>query len=273
MATGSVETVPAGTTRVWAVPTGQGTCTSSKARALDPPYAYTLLPGSWDFFAVGPTFTCSPGPASEALVEGANDTISWGVTSLHVTGAPAGGTLWAVDAAKIPGTLVGCPAATYASVAVNVDGARTAPVALPAGTWYVYRTSAGAADTCLGNSVGGYPLSVPYNATRTLAWAMPSAAVTVTGAPTGSDDDMLYSTSATAPNCTRNDSGNGLDMPQVPGNSYRATLAPGTYYLYSWNRRSNVTGPRCITGGSVIVGGQTAYTLPFNTTTRPVVGP
>ncbi|MCU1431889.1 MAG: type secretion system protein, partial [Actinotalea sp.] len=251
--------------------TGQGTCTSSKARALDPPYAYTLLPGSWDFFAVGPTFTCSPGPASEALVEGPNDTISWGTTSLLVTGAP-GGTLWAVDAAKVPGTLVGCPGAAYVPVAINVDAARSAPVVLPAGTWYVDRTSAGAADTCLGNSAGGYPLTVPYNATRTLAWTMPNATVTVTGAGTGGSDAMVYSTSATPPSCTGSNPGNGLEMPEVSGN-YRATLAPGTYYMYSWNQRSNVTGPRCVNGGSVVVGGQTAYTLPFNTTTRPVVGP
>jgi prepilin-type N-terminal cleavage/methylation domain-containing protein len=275
MASGSLNSLPAGTTSVIAAPGGSTTCTASGARTVDPA-GFSLLPGSWSFFATGPTFDCSPGPASEAFVAGPNDGTTWGTTTLRVTSAPSAGKLWAVNRSKVPGaTLMSCPAASYSGVAVDIDGARTAPIVIPAGDWYVYRTDGAAGGTCLGTPSGQYSKVLTYGAANTLAWLAPNASVTVTGAPSGWKLAVVYSTSATVPTCSTSSAGAGYTALTASGTSFitSSTLPVNTYYFYSWNQNSSVSGARCVYGGQVVVGGLTAYTLPFSSTTPPVVGP
>lgn len=270
VSTGQVAGMPAGTTQVWAVPGAGGTCTAANAKPFGPPFTYSLIAGSWSFFAEGPTFACSPGPASQGLVGGSNDQLDWAVSTLQVTGAPTGGTLWALDAGKVSGTLSTCPGGAYAGAAVNVDAARASAVVLPAGSWYVYRTSGGAGDACLGVPSGKYPYAVAYGVPTTLGWAFPNATVTVSGAPTGNGTSMAYGPTSSL-TCTKT-STSGTTVPKVVVGSttvYQSVVAPGTWYYFSWNQTTGV----CALGGSVNVGGQTAYTLPFSTNTKPVVGP
>lgn len=76
LATTTITGLPAGTTSVVAV-LNQGTpttCSSPGARGVDPGDV-RLLPGNWDFFAVGASFGCSPGPGAVSLGPGSNDTI------------------------------------------------------------------------------------------------------------------------------------------------------------------------------------------------------
>ena len=110
---------------------------------------------------------------------------------------------------------------------------------------------------------------------RTLAfladWVAPNASVTVTGAPSGTKLAVVYSTSATAPTCSKSSAGTGFTSLSVSGSSFitPSTLPPNTYYFHSWNQSTGV----CAYGGRVVVGGLTAYTLPFSSTTPPAVGP
>jgi prepilin-type N-terminal cleavage/methylation domain-containing protein len=271
MASGSLNSLPAETTSVIAAPGGSTTCTASGARAVAAA-GFSFLPGSWSFFATGPTFDCSPGPASVAFAGGPNDGTAWGTTTLSVTSAPATGKLWAVNRSKIPGaTLTSCPAASYAGVAVDVDAARTAPVVIPAGDWYVYRTDGAAGGACLGTPSGQYSKVLTYGVANTLGWVAPNASVTVTGAPSGTKLAVVYSTSATAPTCSKASAGTGFTALSVSGTSFitASTLPPSTYYFHSWNQNTGA----CTYGGRVVVGGLSAYTLPFSSTTPPVVGP
>ena len=271
MALGSLNSLPTGTTSVIAVPGGSTTCTASGARTVAAS-GFSFLPGSWSFFATGPTYDCSPGPASLAFIAGPNDGTTWGTTTLSVTSAPSTGKLWAVNRSKVPGaTLTSCPASSYAGVAVNVDAARSAPVVIPAGDWYVYRTDGAAGGACLGTPTGQYSKLLTYGVANTLGWVAPNASVTVTGAPSGTKLAVVYSTSATAPTCSKSSAGTGFTSLSVSGSSFitPSTLPPNTYYFHSWNQSTGV----CAYGGRVVVGGLTAYTLPFSSTTPPAVGP
>jgi hypothetical protein len=275
MATGALASLPAGTTSVIAAPGGPTTCVASGARTVNPA-GFSLLPGSWSFFATGATFDCSPGPASVALVAGTNDTSVWGTTTLRVTGAPTAGKLWAVNRSKVGGATLGtCPAASYAGVAVDVDAARTAPVVIPAGDWYVYRTDGAAGGACLGIPTGQYSRVLTYDTANTIAWVAPSATVKVTGAPSGTNLSAVYSTSASVPSCTSSTVPSGYTTLTASGSDFitPTALPANTYYFYSWNRTWGASSPRCVYGGRVVVGGLTAYTLPFSATTPPVVGP
>ena len=51
--------------------------------------------------------------------------------------------------------------------------------------------------------------------------------------------------------------------------AWRQTMTPGTYQFFQYDK----TAGTCTRGGTVIVGGQTSYTLAFNTGTKPTVGP
>jgi type II secretory pathway pseudopilin PulG len=274
MATSSLTNLPAGSASVVAVP-GSGTCPSGGHAVV--PAGFSVTPGNWTFFATGPTYICSPGP-TVSFVAGSNDPVVWGTTTLKVNGAPSGGTLWAVNRSKTsdPSTVLPtCPGAAYTSIAWNVDAARTAPLVIPAGDWYVYRTDGAAAGACLGTPSGLYSMTVAYGVANTLGWVAPNALVTVTGAPNGGNLFMLSSSSSTVPTCTKNLTPlpTGYNTVSPSGSTFAGTFTPGTWYFYSWDQHNSVAGPRCVFGGSVIVGGRTTYTLPFNKTTTPVVGP
>jgi len=288
MATGSFTGTPAGTTTLTAVPGGTADCSGAGAVTVDPA-GFTLLPGSWSFFANGSTFACSPGPGTPppsgsstglGLVSGDNGSQSWGTTTLNVTGAPSGD-LWAVSRSKatgVPISSTSCPDPSYAPVALDVRAARNGFIPIPAGDWYVYVTAAGsgAAGPCVGVPYNLYSSVIPYNTATTLAWAFQPALVKVTGAPPSYNSyAMLVSSSSAVPSCSRTSPGSSSYSTIPPsGSAYVGSLNPGTWYFYSWNQNYYVSGPRCVYGGKVIVGGASTYTLPFSTTAPvPVVGP
>ncbi len=201
MATGSLLDLPAGTASVVAVPASGAGCTDPSARVVDAA-GFTVLPGAWSFYATGPSFDCSPGPSAVSLAGGGNDGIVWGTTTLGVTNAPAGGTLWAVSRSKVPGaTLTSCPGPTYAGVAVNVDGARSGAVEIPAGDWYVFRTDGAASGTCLGVPSGQYSRVVAYGSVTTIGWVVPTTTLKVTDV--SKNYSVVLSTEAAA-RCTSN---------------------------------------------------------------------
>lgn len=268
MATGELLNVPPGTTSVIAVPAPATTCTASGARTVDPA-GFAVLPGSWTFFATSPQADCAPGPSAVSLLAGSNDGTEWLPTTLTVTGAPASGKLWAVSRSKVPGaTLTTCPAASYAPVALDVDAARTAPVVLPAGDWYVYLTDGAAGGACLSTpGATNYSKVLTYGAPNGITWGFPNAVVTLTGVSSGRVG--VYSTSATTPGSYPAAGFTAMTSSGSTG-SYRATLTPGTYYLYGC---SASTSPRCRYGGKVVVGGLVAYNVAYSTSSPPVVGP
>lgn len=275
LASSSIDWVPSGTTTVKALPNGVTDCASPSARTVDPA-GFTLLPGTWSFFASGPTFTCAPGPAAVGLSQGANDGIEWLPSYLSVTNAP-GGRLWAVHR-SLAGTQTTCPTSATALDAVrDIDAARGGSVELPAGDWYVYRTTGSTKNsTCGGVPAGQYPKAVAYGTTTTLGWSYPNAVVTVSGAPSSSStsDRVVYSTDSNL-SCTQSSSSGAMTMTRSSTTpvTFSATLSPGTWHIYAWDTRSSGATNRCTRGGSVVVGGQTAYTLPFSTATKPTVGP
>lgn len=267
MATGSVSGMPTGTTSVIAIPGATADCSAIGAAGSvtvnAPAYTFSLLPGAWSFVAVGPTFTCSPGPADVALGSGPNTAVAWAGTTLQVTNPPAG-QLWAVNVSKVSGTLTTCPGSAYASVAVSINGSRNAAAAIPAGSWYVYVTSGAADATCLGTPAGHYSEAVPYGGADTIIWSypIPNAAVTVTYSRPSSSWTLRASPSSTS--CTAT----GSVAMSVSSSTYTATLAAGTWSI--WSTKNGVCQQ---IGGTVIVGGQLTYALTYNSATKPVVGP
>ena len=272
MATASFAAWPAGTTSVIAVP-GTATACPSGARAIASSAfgGFSAFPGTWSFFATGPTFDCAPGP-SVPLAPGANDPVTWLGTTLQVTNAPAG-SLWAVNLSKVPGgMLTTCPGSAYASVAVPVSGV----TAIPAGTWYVYATAGAADAACLGVPGGLYPVVLGYGAPNVIAWVVPTATLTVTGV--SKDRVVIFSTS-TVSNCTASaytTSGTSQVAGPAPstGSSLYTTVnrpPSGTqiWYVYVWKKTSTIG---CTATGTFVVGTATvALQKPQGSTTD--VGP
>jgi hypothetical protein len=129
----------------------------------------------------------------------------------------------------------------------------------------VYVSSTAAADgPCAGTPAGHYPETVAYGTTDTLVWPypIPDALVTVTYA---NKSTLVASPSATS--CTAT---GAITMSRSRSNgsyAYTATLSAGTWTIWEpgWS-----CGPL---GGTVTVGGRTAYTLAFSTSSPPKVGP
>lgn len=260
--------LPAGTSAVYAAPDGTTSCAAAGVRPVDPA-AISLLPGTWSFFAAGPTFDCSPGPSALVLVPGDNGEGRWGETTLQVTDAPAG-VLWAVHRSKVTGVPVTCLGAATAPVAVNIDGARSGPVPLPAGDWFIYVTDGAAGGGCVAVPAGQYSKVLTYETDNTLAWVTASASspVTVTGGFPGKSYEMVAWTGGTSINCTALPSGTQTLTKAM--SQYTGTLGPGTWYVFQ--RYLGGGGLTCSYGGKVVVSGSgAALTLPFSTSTPPTV--
>jgi len=252
--------LPAGWTTVIAVPGIAAACTDPGNRTVDPA-GFRVPLGAWSFFATGPNYVCSPGEKPANLISEYPVVVPWDSTTLKVTNAPAG-EIWAVNRSKVTtGTLSTCPGATYAGVAVNISGARDAAAPIPAGDWYVYVTDTGAAGSCQGVP-SQYSKVLGYGSASTLVWVIPNAVVTISNAPTGGG--WKVRASPVSSNC---DATGSIDLNQS-GSVFNGTLTPGTWYIWSKN-----SGSCQEFGGTVIVGGQTAYSLTFNDTLPPVVGP
>jgi type II secretory pathway pseudopilin PulG len=273
--------LPAGTQSVIAVPSGAGTtCTSPGARTVNAADA-RVLPGTWDFFATGTTFACSPGPSGVVLAAGVNDPIAWEPTYLQVVDAPAG-TLWALEMGKAPGALTTCPG-SGGGAAVNIDAARSGFVPIPAGSWYLYVTDGPATGSCVSFPRTYNPRTFDYAAQQTFAWPPPDpATVTVTGIPTvRSRRAGLVASTAADVRCTSTNTSSctssGTLVILSTGSSSSATgqLAQGTWYVYGHDRGSRATWTnRVQLGGTLIIGpSTTSLTLAYNGTTPRTVGP
>ena len=263
--------LPAGTATVYAAPNGTTTCTGAGLRQVDP-NAVSLLPGTWSFFASGPTFDCSPGDAGVVLAGGDNGERVWGQTMLRVTNAPAG-TLWAVNRGRLGASVTTCPGPGAAPIALNVDGARTAPVAIPAGDWYVYVTDGAAAGACRSVPSGQYSRVLTYDVENTIAWVASPSQVVVKGANGATNRPVYAWTNGTSmSNCTTSTGGNGAATKLTWTSSTvwtAASLPAGTWHFF---QKSSTTSNNCVYGGSVVITGSgQAYELPFNTSKPQVI--
>lgn len=206
MSTLDLAQLPAGTTAVWAYPSSAPVkdcvqTTGTKVPVSGSAATVTLLPGSYDFFAVGTTFACSPGPVAQALVGGDNDELVWLGSTLRLNSTTSGGSLWAVEQ-KLSGLTspTTCPT-SFAGSAVSVDAARGAAMSLPAGSWYVWKTDGAPTGTCLSWPDTINPLLVPYGANATKTWAATPLYATLTVTNIGSSRHLLVTT-AGAVSCT-----------------------------------------------------------------------
>ncbi|WP_454048519.1 prepilin-type N-terminal cleavage/methylation domain-containing protein [Cellulomonas sp. Marseille-Q8402] len=267
-ATSAIAGLPAGTTEVVAVPASATTCTGLGNRVVDPA-GFTVLPGSWTFYATGAAFLCSPGPSAVALDDGANDGISWSTTTLRVNNAPAG-SLWGVSRSRVGGaTITTCPGPGYAGVAVPLDAARNGPLAIPAGDWFVYVTTGGAGDTCVSTPGSQYSMQLPYGAATTLTWPAQTTKLSVTSLRSSSTV-VLSKTSLAGNNCrTSGDVRLGPTGSQSTSSTLSTTVsrpAAGTQTWYAYVLRSNT----CTSIGTFVVGTASTDLSKAATATGPV---
>lgn len=283
MASTTITGVPAGASQVIAVPSAAGTtCTTPGARVVNPSNV-RLLPGAWDLFAVGTVFGCSPGPVGEVLNPGINDPVEWGETTLRVTDAPAG-TLWALERSQVGTTLTTCPGSQGGN-ALNIDGARTGPLSIPAGAYYLYVTDGPATGTCSGFLAGG-ARGVPYGGLTEVLWPAPAPQqVTVTNVPVTYQRFWVttYATIVASRNstitCTRTAAPADITQFALNSNQARATaeLASGIWYIFGWNKAEDInaswgSSSRCRLAGIVNVGSR-PLELAYNHTNPGTVGP
>jgi hypothetical protein len=220
------------------------------------PAGFTVLPGSWSFFATGPTVVCSPGPAAVPLDDGANDGIVWATTTLRVNNAPAGG-LWGVERSRTNGASLPagtCPGPALAGVAVPLDGARTGALPTPAGDWFVYVTSGGAGDACVGTPTTQYSIQLPYGQPTTLTWpTAPALTTTLTVTRIDTGTTVVLSKTQLGSNQCRT-SGDVRLGPTVSNNSSLSTTVPrptsGTQSWYVYLLKNNA----CSSAGGFQIG-------------------
>jgi type II secretory pathway pseudopilin PulG len=261
--------LPEGTTSVFAGPVGTASCTGPEVRPVDPG-AVSLLPGTWSFFASGPSFDCSTGPTGIVLGSGDNGEEMWGQTTLRVDNAPAG-VLWAVNRTR-SGNLTTCANGAAAATAVNVDGARAGGVPIAAGDWFVYVTDGAAGGGCVGTPFGQYSKVLNYDAENVLTWTnapVPSK-VTARNFGSGSRYTVVAWTGAQQMSCTRSLPA-GVTTLSKPSNT--ATTATGTFDVGTWRffiRDTNRSS--CTFAGTVVVDGSgKAFDLALNTSNPPTM--
>ncbi|WP_162251760.1 type II secretion system protein [Cellulomonas sp. Root137] len=288
MASVLVTGLPSGTTNVLAVPTGTvpTTCGTGTSEPVSGAGAtFLLMPAAYDFYAVGSMFACSPGPVNVALGSGDNEDIVWATTTIRIQGLAAG-TVWIAEKQKSGLTsLTTCPT-TVGAIAINIDGARTAPVAIPAGSWYVWQTNGAWNGTCT-----SYPdlisaFSAPYGTATSKTWGVtppPTLYAAITMTNITSQRYLVLSTATTNGSCTATNvpttgtkytsttrtssNGQNLTVNNVP----RPTTGTRTYYAYLWNNNGSNGSIGCTAVGTYIVGPGTAtLTKPSGTTS---VGP
>jgi type II secretory pathway pseudopilin PulG len=255
--------LPTGTTSVYAGPVGTASCTGPGVQPVDPA-AVSLLPGTWSFFASGPSFDCSTGPTGIVLASGDNGEEMWGQTTLRVNNAPAG-VLWAVNRTR-SGNLTACPTGTAAATAVNVDGARAGAVPIAAGDWFVYATNGAAGGGCVGTPFGQYSKVLNYDTENVLTWTNPPVPSTVTASKlaSGSQYTVVAWTGAQQMTCTRS---LPAGVTQLTKTANTATTATGSFGAGTWRFfvRDSEKGTCTFAGTVVVSGAGTPYTLPLST--------
>lgn len=257
-----VVNLPAGTTKVVAVPAGTATtCPAASGFAASGTEAsFDLMPGAYDLYAIGSNFACSPGPKAVAYGSGDNDDTTWGSTMLQLQSVPGGGSVWMVEkkASGLGATPSTCPAIA-SPPAINVDAARTAPMAIPAGDYYVWQTNGASNGTCVLFPTAINSFTVPYGVTTLKAFPTTYATLAVSGL--SSSRYVVWSTSSTT--CTTTTATPtptlGVQGPTTTSNSTLSIQAPRpltapntTYYAYVWNKSSG--GNACTSIGTYAVG-------------------
>ena len=152
---------PPALTSVVVVPAG--TPCGPTSRRVNPA-GFSVLPGTWDLYADGTGYSCSPGPTSIKVAAGDTTTVAWSATTLMVTGSTDPRVLRAVPSDAV--TAPACPASAAQSTALVLTDARTAAQQVPAGSWYLYWANAAGACQAL---VGTGPVAVPYGQATTVA--------------------------------------------------------------------------------------------------------
>jgi len=279
MATTTIAGMPLTWTSVIAVPSAAGnTCTTAGAVTVSPG-AVSIMPGTWDFFAVGPSFACSPGPSAQALDPGVNDDITWGTTTFKVNNVPSGNALWAVERGKAGGSLATCPTSAQAATAQNIDAARTGPVVLPAGNWYLYLTNGAAAGgTCVAFPAAINPTAVAYGMANVQTWPAPTpVTVTVSNVPTTGWPPYatIVATSVKSASCNSTVfTTPGTQVSFGSASTVTTTLNQGTWFIYSWDKGFwTADNSRCTFGGTVVAGNTSPLNLAFSSTNPKTVGP
>ncbi|GAA3821525.1 type II secretion system protein [Cellulomonas soli] len=279
MASATVTNLPAGTSSIVAVAAGTSTtCAAGQGVTLAagaPTASISLLPGSYDLYASGLGFSCSAGPTAVSLAAGGNDDVPWGTTTLQLTSVPAGGTVWALNrAASGVSSLSTCPGASGAG-AVNIDGARSGAVALPAGTWFVYQTNGAATGTCTSYPDLISPVTAAYGLANTRVWTATPSTTTLTLKQIPKTRYFVVSSSA-APTCTKT-SVSPSTAQAGPTASNNALLSvtvdrpiSGTtkFYAFVWDKGAGT----CTSSGRFDVGPATAP-LDKNAGSATTVGP
>ncbi|MGN8245515.1 prepilin-type N-terminal cleavage/methylation domain-containing protein [Cellulomonas soli] len=268
MASAPVANIPAGTSSIVAVPAGTATtCAVGQGVTLpagSPTATVSLLPGTYDLYATGLGFSCSPGPTAVPLAAGPNDEVAWGSTTLQLSSVPSGGTLWALNRAASGVTANTCPGGAGAG-AVNIDGARSGAVALPAGNWWVYQTAGAATGACTSYPDLINPVPVAYNQANTRVWTStpPTTNLTLKKMTSG----RLFVVSTATVTCTASKittTGQAYSVGTATNSVTSLTQAvprpssgTTTYYAYQWNTGSSQSN-KCSAVGRFIVGPSSA---------------
>lgn len=268
----SLANLPTGTTAVRAVPTGTACSTTAgvAANVSGTGGSLTVLPGSYDLYAWGTGFSCSPGPSAVDLSTGSNGTVTWATSTLTLVNAPAGSTLWALNvAASGLTTLTSCPT-TMDALAIDVTAGASGGATLPAGSYFLWATSGTTASSTCVNVPDGLPVTIAYGASQSFSWPV-SVSLTLTGVPT--NGRFAVWTGTTCPTTSQ--------ATWVVSSANQSTLvqtvtAPssGTVTYTAWARsKSNGT---CYRQGYFQVASTTAgpLTLPYVTSNKTTtVGP
>lgn len=281
IATLPLASLPAGSSTVIAVAAGTSTSCApgdgTSVAVTAPSSQVNLLPGTFDLYLTGTGFACSPGPTGVALGGGLNDPTTWGTTTLQLSGVPSGGTVWALNSAASGVTSLSTCPGPAGTAAVNIDGARTGPVALPAGSWFVYQTSGTATAACTSYPGPINPVNLLYGQANTRVWSVAPSTATLTLTGMTSGRKFLLSTGTVSlSSCTA--TGFSTTGTAVTGTVSgttgtvtvnRPTALPNvSYNAYQWN----TSWPYgCTAAGTFVVGpGTTSLSKSVSTTT---VGP
>ena len=267
----SITGLPAGTV-VHVGPSGTASCSGTSVVGTvsgTDPLAVSLPPGDWTFFAEMPSAACSPGP-TVSLVGGPNGATPWQFSTLTVQGAPAGSTVYAVEASRVTNSTSCPPAASTAPVTVPSTG-----VQVPAGTWYVYAVSGGSCAT----PTGQYPAAITYGNDYAIASGSHQVTVSITSidpiSSTGRWRTTYYwptvyvsNTPVSGLTCSRSGvsyTAGGAALVPLPlngsGTTWSATsvLPEGTWYVIGNDQngaygQTQWSNPTCKLAGTVTVG-------------------
>jgi prepilin-type N-terminal cleavage/methylation domain-containing protein len=231
-------------------------CTDPTAKLVDPTTGH-LVAGTWSLWLYSAEIGCSEGPASVALEPGPNADVTWGTSTLRITGAPAGAAVWVSPAAS------GAACSPVNAIKVSDVGGTVGPFDLPAGDWNVFSApdAGGPSTPC---DSGGL-VTVAYGTGSSFAWPVAIATINVSNVAWASNRSLLASaTPVTSCTSTSNDGTNVQTFTTNGDGTFTGTVPPGTWYLYAW--RQYVSTPTCFSTAinPLTVSGGVTYNVDFD---------